>query len=95
MTNVVITAVLKAKPGKEAEALAALQEVVTPSREEEGCMTYQLHQSLEDISTFVFYEVWKDAEAVQKHVESAHYVTYREKAAELFEDRTVYKLAKV
>lgn len=95
MTNVAITAVLKVKAGKEAEALEALQEVVTSSRQEEGCVTYQLHRSLDDESTFVFYEVWKDADAVQKHIESEHYAAYREKTAELFEDRTVYKLAKI
>jgi quinol monooxygenase YgiN len=95
MENVVITAVLSSKPGMEESLYKILQKVVEPSRNEEGCMTYQLHQSLDDVGTFIFYEVWENEEAVQSHIMSEHYKAYREQAESLIETRHVYRLKKV
>ncbi|KUP04049.1 monooxygenase [Bacillus coahuilensis m2-6] len=92
---IVITAVLKSKPGREQELFQALKEVIEPSREEAGCLQYDLHQSSEDQRVFVFYERWKDEEAVQDHVASEHYQAYRERGEELVESREVYKLGLV
>ncbi|NGM83764.1 hypothetical protein G5B47_15185 [Paenibacillus sp. 7124] len=41
---------------------------VTPSRSEEGCIKYVLHQSIENKAVFVFYEIWKDEESINRQV---------------------------
>ncbi|KUP09494.1 monooxygenase [Bacillus coahuilensis p1.1.43] len=89
---IVITAILKAKSGREDELFEALKEVIEPSRTEAGCLQYDLHRSTDDPSVFVFYERWKDEDAVQDHVASEHYQAYRERGEELVESREVYKL---
>ncbi|MED1470004.1 putative quinol monooxygenase [Bacillus salipaludis] len=55
-----------------------------------GCIKYDWHQS-ED-QTFVLYEVWKDEEALEHHIQSAHYQEYRNNIADLVSTREVYKL---
>lgn len=47
-----------------------LLKLLGPSREDEGCVLYQLHQDQEDPSIFMFYEIW-ETEALWK----AHDVT--------------------
>ncbi|TCN21171.1 putative quinol monooxygenase [Mesobacillus foraminis] len=90
MEHIVITAVLKPKEGLQGHLLSELKKVQDASREEAGCIKYDLHQS-EDL-TFVLYEVWKDEEALEHHIQSAHYQEYRNNIAELVSTREVYKL---
>ncbi|MFI2858092.1 putative quinol monooxygenase [Paenibacillus sp. JSM ZJ436] len=92
MEPIVITAVLKAKSGHEKELEQALLAVLQPSREEEGCIQYDLHQSTDDPSVFVFYERWANEAALNAHIHSDHYGHYRQHAEELVETREVYRL---
>lgn len=92
MEPIVITAVLKAKSGSEGELEKALQQVLQPSREEEGCIQYDLHQSTDDPSVFVFYERWANETALEGHINSAHYQAYRQRAEELVDSREVLRM---
>jgi quinol monooxygenase YgiN len=62
----VVIAILDAKPGKENELAEALKTVVSPSRAETTCLEYRLHQSIDNPSQFIFYEIWVSKE---KHAE--------------------------
>lgn len=95
MGKIIITAILKAKPGAESQLYEALQEVVHPSQNESGCVKYQLHQSLEEEGVFVFYEIWQDDDALKKHLDSDHYKAYRTKSEPLIQNRDVYRLKMV
>ncbi|MFP3489745.1 putative quinol monooxygenase, partial [Staphylococcus sp. SIMBA_130] len=77
MEQIAVTAILKPKEGQEEAVLHGLQEVLVGSRNEEGNIQYDVHQSIED-STFVIYEVWKDRQAIETHINSEHYEKYRE-----------------
>lgn len=92
MENIVITAILKAKTGNEEQLFGVLQQVVQPSQNEDGCIKYQLHKSLDEDGVFVFYEVWQDEASLKKHIESDHYKVYRQRAEQLVENRDVYRL---
>lgn len=91
MEPIVITAIMKPKEHMEAQLLAELNKVQEASRKEAGCLHYVLHQSIED-DTFVLHETWKDIDALQSHIGSAHYQEYRANIADLVEKREVYKL---
>jgi len=77
-----IIAHARAKPGKEAQAREILQALVVPTRLEEGCIDYDLHQSAEDPSSFVFYENWTSPEALEAHAKSPHITHFRSICAE-------------
>lgn len=91
MAPIIITAILKPKGGFREKLLSELKRVQLASREEAGCIMYNLHQSVEDC-TFVLYEVWEDNEAVASHIQSSHYQEYRDNIADIVSIREVYKL---
>lgn len=91
MKPIVITAILKPKDGCEDQLFQALQKVQAASREEAGCIQYDLHKGIDD-PTYVLYEVWKDNEALTRHAQSSHYQEYRESIADLLASREVYRL---
>lgn len=90
--SITINAILKAKPGKEASLREELVKVVQASRKEEGCINYTLHESTEERQTFVFYETWRDEDALKSHIESEHYSNYRKNIESLIQQREVYRL---
>lgn len=74
---------MKAKPGKEEELRAALGGLVTPTRGEEGCVQYDLHEHTDEPGRFLFYENWTSRDALAKHAASAHIQAFRAKAPEM------------
>lgn len=95
MAVITIIAILKARKGKEHQVWNELLKVVTPSRAEEGCLEYVLHESQEHPGQFVLYETWKDETAIHEHVASSHYREYRQAMEELLDTREVYRLSKL
>ncbi|WP_172255165.1 putative quinol monooxygenase [Saccharibacillus deserti] len=95
MEEITITAVIKAKPGREHELRGELIKVVGPTRTEHGCLEYVLNESMEDPRVFIFYERWEDQASVQTHLDSEHYREYRQATEELVESREIYRLQPV
>ncbi|MQR97485.1 putative quinol monooxygenase [Fictibacillus phosphorivorans] len=90
--TITINAILKANPGKEESLREELIKVVQASRNEEGCISYTLHESTENPETFVFYEKWRDEDALNRHIDSQHYKAYRKNIETLVQNREVYRL---
>ncbi len=78
-----VVARLKAKSGLEDELRGELLALVGKSRLDEGCINYDLHQSLDDRSIFVFYENWQSREHLDRHLATPHLQTFLGKAQEL------------
>lgn len=83
MGEISVVARIKAKPGMEKEVFEALTGLVAPTRREEGCICYILHRSTDDPAQFIFYENWIGTEALQRHMESPHFLAWRARAADL------------
>ena len=62
----------KAAAGKAAELRAALLALVAPTRAEDGCERYDLHEDAADPEQMFFYEVWRDAAAHRAHDATPH-----------------------
>ena len=69
---VILTAIVKAKPGQEDAVKEALLSLVEPTRKEAGCLCYNLHQSKADPTQFMFYEQWASQEALSAHGKTPH-----------------------
>ncbi len=78
-----VVAELNAKPGREEELRGLLLSVIPAVRAEEGCIQYDLHVSTTDPTSFVFYENWKDADALKNHSRAPHMKAFGASAAEL------------
>lgn len=46
MADIIINAILQAKPGKETFLREELVKVIAPSRAEDGCIQYTLHEDI-------------------------------------------------
>ncbi len=67
-----VTALFQAHLGQEEELKNALLSLVAPTLKEKGCLNYDLHQSLEDPTKFLFYENWTSREELDAHLQSDH-----------------------
>ncbi len=83
---VTVIAHARAKPGQQEQAREILEELVSPSRAEEGCINYDLHQSTEHPELFVFHENWTSAEALDAHAKSEHIARFRKKLGAVLEE---------
>jgi quinol monooxygenase YgiN len=81
--KVTVFALIKAKPGMEETVQQELLALVGPTRSEEGCITYDLHQSLDSKEQFRFYENWTSKELLDRHLQSAHVQRFIVKADQL------------
>ena len=82
-TKVTVFARLRAKKGKETELKQALMGLLAPTRREEGCLNYDLHESREIPGLFHFYENWASGEALDRHLASSHIRAVLQKAGDL------------
>ena len=70
--NIAVVATFQARPGKEVELKQALISLVAPTRQEAGCLNYDLHASPEDPAKFLFHENWASKELLDAHLKSPH-----------------------
>jgi quinol monooxygenase YgiN len=73
--GVVLTAMVKARQGREDAVKEALLSLVEPTRKEPGCLCYNLHQSESDPTQFMFYEQWASKGALDAHGTTPHMKT--------------------
>jgi quinol monooxygenase YgiN len=78
-----VVAWLEAKPGKEDELRATLLGLIEPTRKEEGCVQYDLHEHTETPGNFVFYENWTSQEHLLRHLAAPHLKAFNEVSNDL------------
>lgn len=81
--EVSVVAQFQAKPGKEAALKKELVALIGLSRSEPGCITYILHQSVEDRTCFMFYENWVNKKDLDDHLQKPYIKNFMEKASPL------------
>lgn len=70
---------VQVKPEARDAFLSVIAEDARDSvRLEPGCMRFDVLQDVEDANKFVFYEVYRDAAAVEAHRQMPHYAKWRE-----------------
>ena len=85
MSTKIVTLVVtfQARPGKEAELRAALTGLLAPTRQEEGCINYDLHIAPDDPTKFLFYENWASKAHHEAHDKTPHVQTLRARISEM------------
>ncbi|MCC5603836.1 antibiotic biosynthesis monooxygenase [Nostoc sp. CHAB 5784] len=84
--QVTVTARLKVKPGLENEFKQEFQAVIALTLKEEGCINYDLHQSVEDPSLFLLHENWVSQDILAQHLEQPYIKGLGEKAGRFLVD---------
>ncbi len=81
--NVTVVATIKVKEEMVDDVKNELESLVTSTVQEEGCINYNLHQSIDDSALFIMYENWESRDALDMHMASPHFKAWREKAKDL------------
>jgi len=76
MAQLTIVAHIEAKKDCIDLVKSELVKLLEPTRKEDGCIQYDLHQDNENPAVFLFYENWESRELWQKHMGSTHLAEY-------------------
>ena len=72
-----VVAEMQAQPGKEEALRRAVLALIEPTRQEDGCVQYDLHVHSSDPTRFVFYENWTSQAHLDRHAASPHVQEFR------------------
>jgi len=84
-----VIATLTLNPGMEEVLLKAAAPAIAATRQEEGCIGYDLHKSMTDERTFVFVERWESREALSAHMQAPHFKVWRAAGAPAIASRRI------
>ena len=73
VTQIVI---LRAREGQETLLEAELCALVGHTRKEEGCLTFDLHRSVDAPGSFLLHEIWASREAYTEHMHTPHFLRW-------------------
>lgn len=76
---------LLARVGEERGVEEALLEVAGPSREEAGCVSFEVFRGMRDRRIFYIHSRWVDEAAFQAHAELAHTKKFLERVDALLD----------
>jgi quinol monooxygenase YgiN len=84
---VTLIVILRAREGQETLLEAELRALVGPSRREEGCLTYNIHRSIEPPGALLLHEVWASREAHTEHMHTSHFLRWNARKDALLASR--------
>lgn len=70
--TLIVVATMQAKPGQEAALKQELLALIPTTRQEPGCLNYDLHQAAEDPARFLFHETWTSRRHLDDHLARPH-----------------------
>jgi len=72
-----VIATIQCKPDKHAPYLAGARTMIAATRKEDGCVFYDLTQSITSPNEFTFVERWATREALEAHMHTPHMAAWR------------------
>ncbi|WP_379158488.1 putative quinol monooxygenase [Paenibacillus sp. sgz5001063] len=79
---IIIHAVMQVNPAFKEKFLAEAKQLLAATHTEEGNLSYELYNHIEQDNTYIMVETWRDMEAVASHNTSAHFTGFAAKAPE-------------
>lgn len=78
-------AFFRAKPGQTKSLGKTLTDLVDPTRQEVGCISYDLHQFIQDADSWLLYENWRSSADLEAHMQTAHIKAFLDVAPSLLQ----------
>lgn len=94
MSKLSIVAHIRAKTDQAERVGAALDKLVTPSRNDPGCEQYDFFVDTKDPAHFVLYEIWESSGAQQAHLDEPHVAAFVLACKGAIAEATIYELDK-
>lgn len=94
--NFYIVALFRFKEGYIAEAEILLEGLVLKTREEKGCLQYDLIRDNYNTGSFFLIELWESQEHHNKHRDTDHLITFKKEVQAMLDSSIeVYKGFKI
>ena len=90
-----IVARIEAKKDQIDLIKSELIKLIEPTRSEEGCIQYDLHQDNENPEIFFFYENWESRELWQNHMNNDHLAAYMQATEGAVENFVVHEMSMI
>ena len=84
-----VIAELRIRTEMTEKVFAAARKIVAATIKEDGCISYDMHQSVNDPSKLVVVERWSSRDTLSHHLETPHLKAWRAAGAEFIVDRKV------
>lgn len=95
MSTLTVVAKLVVKADAIEFAKAEMLKLIEPTRQEEGCIEYRLHQDGDDPALFVFYETWESPASLERHMKTEHFRNYVKTVGGLLKEQTLNKMTRI
>jgi quinol monooxygenase YgiN len=95
MANLTIVARVEAKEDRIDLVKSELLKLIEPTRKEQGCLQYDLHQDNENPAVFLFFENWANRELWQVHMTNENLKAYMEATDGAVENFTVNEMTRI
>ncbi len=93
----ILTIVARIEANKEHVELvkSELLKLIEPTRKEQGCLQYDLHQDNQRPEVFVFYENWESKALLETHLANTHIQAYLKATEGLVGSFVISEMTKV
>lgn len=95
MSQITVVAKIVARQDSVEAVKSELFKLIPPTRQEDGCIEYNLHQDNLDPAVFLFYETWENAASIEKHIQTDHYKAYVKALDGLLAEKVVHKMTRI
>ncbi len=95
MAQVTVVAKVVAKQDTVAAVKAEAFKMIEPTRQEEGCIAYTLHQDNADPALFIFYETWESDAHLERHMTTDHFTRFVAAVDGLLSELAVHRLTRI
>ena len=95
MPQLTIVANITAKADQIDLVKSELEKLIAPSRQDAGCVQYDLHQDNDNPAHFMFFENWESRELWQQHMATQHLKDYKAATEGAVEELTIHEMTKV
>ncbi|MDI9640893.1 putative quinol monooxygenase [Kamptonema cortianum] len=92
---VVLIGHAKIKPSEVESFMTLANGMLLPSREEEGCISYDFYCDRADSNKVVFVEEWVDGSALEFHFATPHFKDFMERSATMLAEEPRIKIYSV
>jgi quinol monooxygenase YgiN len=72
-----------------------LLKMIEPTKMEEGCIEYRLHQDNDDPKVFIFFEMWENLACLEQHMATPHFSSYITAVEGMIAEKTVHKMTRI
>ena len=88
--KIYLTAIIETQPEFLSEVKGVLENMVVETRKESACLQYDLHQSIENENTFIFYEIWANQSGLDEHNKQPYIQEFIELGNKLASSPSIY-----